>query len=178
MKFRIQKGLFSHKILDEKGVTVAKICRKIFTGTTGKILDVKGNTVYTTDIVYHPIKNKKWNCEDSKKYVIYKDNKEIATANLKFALTPERTKIQSILFRRPQVDKMDVDTIFGRMHIERQKNNCVIIYQDDAQLAKISSLISIKPIYLELTGKYDVLFWAAIYMLVEYMMYEDDLIAI
>lgn len=85
MKLRIRKGLFSWQLIDESGTTVAKICMKKILGASKIICDEKGNLIYTTDIVNLPAKTEVWNYADTKKYVIYKNKKPIAIANLKFA---------------------------------------------------------------------------------------------
>ena len=178
MKLRIQKGLFSWKLKDENGATAAKICTKKFIGAAKRIIDAKGNTIFTTDIVNLPKQTEGWNCADSRKYMIYKDAQPVATANLFFATNPERTKIQSFVLRPPQVDRMEVETPYGVWSIQRQKSNGLVIICDDTTVGNISPFFSFKPIYLEIAEKYEITFWASIYVLVEYMMHEDDLIVV
>jgi len=59
-----------------------------------------------------------------------------------------------------------------------EKNNSLTITHDGVQLGSISPFFTFRPIFFELSEKYEIVFWAAIYMLVEYMMYEDDLIVV
>ena len=58
------------------------------------------------------------------------------------------------------------------------KSNALIITHDGVQLGSVTPFFSFKPVYLEYNGKYEAVFWAAIYMLIEYMMHEDDLIVV
>lgn len=176
MKLRIRKGLFSWQLIDESDTTVAKISKKKFTGASKKIYDGKRNLIYTTDIVNLPSKKEIWNYEESRKYIIYKDEKAIATANLHFAINPDRTMLQRLTLRPPLVDRMDVETIYGLLVVERQKNNGVTISQDGVQLGKVTPFFTFKPKYLEYIGQYEVTFWSGIYVLIEYMMHEDDMI--
>lgn len=178
MKLRIRKSLFSWKLKDENGAVVAKICNKKFFGAAKRIIDTNGNTIFTTDIVNLPKQTEGWNCANSRKYMIYKDAQPVATANLFFATNPERTKTQSFTLRPPQVDKMEVESPYGIWIIQRQKNNGLTITHDDTPIGNISPFFSFKPIFLEFTEKYEITFWASIYMLVEYMMHEDDLIVV
>ena len=178
MKLRIRKGLFSWKLKDENGATVAKISNNKFIGPAKKVIDAKGNTIFTTDIVNLPKQTENWNCADSRKYMIYKNAQSVATANLSFATNPERTKTQSFTLRPPQVDKMEVESPYGIWIIQRQKNNGLTITLDDTAIGNISPFFSFKPIFLEFSEKYEIAFWAGIYMLVEYMMHEDDLIVV
>lgn len=176
MKLRIRKGLFFWQLIDKSGTAVAKISKKKFIGASKKIYDGKGNLIYTTDIVNLPARKGTWNYEESRKYVIYKDEKAIATANLHFAINPDRTMLQRLTLRPPLVDRMDVETIYGLLVVERQKNNGVTISQDGVQLGKVTPFFTFKPKYLEYIGQYEVTFWAGIYVLIEYMMHEDDMI--
>ncbi|NNJ30833.1 hypothetical protein [Lacrimispora defluvii] len=178
MKLRIRKGLFSWKLQDENGTTLAKICSRKLVGSAKKIIDAKGNTIFTTDIVNLPKQTESWNRGDSRKYMIYKDTQPVATANLFFATNPERTKTQSFTLRPPKADKMEVESSYGIWVVQRQKNNGLNITHDDTSIGIISPFFSFKPVFLELSEKYEITFWASIYMLVEYMMHEDDFIVV
>lgn len=113
MKVRIRKRLFDWILTNKNGKAVAKIRNKRFIGPAKKIFDETGNFIFTTDIVNLPVQKENWNCADSRKYMIYKKENPIATANLSFARNPERTKAQAFALRPPQVDKMEVETPYG-----------------------------------------------------------------
>lgn len=178
MKLRIRKGVFSLSMIDENGTTVAKISKKKLIGAAKKICDAKGTVIFTTDIVNLPSHKSDWNCANSRKYIIYKNSKPVATATLSFAANEEQSKTPVFTLRLPQVDKMDVETSYGTWVIQRKKDNSLIITHDDMQLGSITPFFTFKPIFFEFLEKYEIVFWAAIYMLVEYMMYEDDLIVV
>lgn len=178
MKLQIHKKFFSWTITDETGAVVSKIKRKNLFSPSKIILDRNGNLIYTTDIVNCPAEYKTWNYAGCKKYVIYRNEKPIAVANLHFAINPDRTVIQKLLFRPPQVDRMDIKTIYGTWVVKRQKNNGVTITHNETQLGKVTPFFSLKPSFLECNKKYDITFWAGIYILTDYMMHEDDLIVI
>ncbi len=178
MKLRIRKGLFSWYLVDEKGLAVAGITNQKLFGAEKKISDGKGNIIFTTDIVKLPAQKAVWRYADSRKYVIYKDAKPVATATLSFAKKPERTKTQVFMLRLPRVEKMEVETPYGVWVIQRQKNNSLTIVHDGEPLGSVTPFFTFKPIYLECTEKYEITFWAGIYMLIEYMMHEDDLIVV
>mgnify|MGYP000853803648 FL=1 len=176
MKLRIRKGIFSWSLVNENGTTVAKISNQKLMGAAKKISDAKGKVIFTTDIVNLPVKKKDWNYADTRKYIIYKDGEPVAIANLSLDENPERTK--AFILRPPQVGKMNVETPYGIWIIQRQKNNSLTITHDEVQLASVTPFFIFKPIYLEFTEKYEISFWAGIYMLIEYMMHEDDLIVV
>lgn len=177
MKLRIRRGIFSWNLVNESGTTVAKISNLKFIGSAKKICDAKGNVIFTTDILYLPSQKENWNCTDSKKYIIYKDAKPVAIADLFFAIDPEQTKAQTFL-RPPQVHKMNIETPYGIWVIQRQKNNGLTITHDGVQIGSVTPFFAFKPIFIEFTGKYEATFWAGIYSLIEYMMHEDDLIIV
>ncbi len=178
MKLRVRKGFLSWKLVNESGETEAKISNLKFIGAAKKISDAQGRVIFTTDIINLPMQKENWNYADTRKYIIYKDSNPIATANLSFAKNPERTKVQTFFFRPPQVDKMNIETPYGIWSIQRQKNNGLMITFGGVQLGSVTPFFTFKPIYLKLTGKYEVAFWAGIYTLIEYMMHEDDLIVV
>lgn len=178
MKLLIKKGLLAWKIIDESGAIVAKISNKKFFGASKKITDVKGNTVFTTDIVNLPANTESWNCTESRRYIVYRDEQIVATATFTYSKNPERTKTQAFTLRPPQVDNMDIDTPYGEWKIQRQKNNGIVIIQDEKTIGTITPFFSFKRMYLEHNGKYEATFWAGIYMLIEYMMHEDELIVV
>lgn len=178
MKLQIQKGLFSWKLVAEDDTVVAKISNQKFIGTAKKISDANGGIIYTTDIINPPKQAEDWNCTDSRKYVICKNSQTIATANLFFATNPGRTKTQVFTLRPPQVDKMEVETPYGMWIVQRHRNNGLSIIRDDILMGSISPFFAFKPIYLKIIEKYEIAFWAGIYVLVEYMMHEDDLIIV
>lgn len=73
---------------------------------------------------------------------------------------------------------MEVESSYGIWVVQRQKNNGLNITHDDTSIGIISPFFSFKPVFLELSEKYEITFWASIYMLVEYMMHEDDFIVV
>lgn len=176
MKLRINKRIFSWNLINEKGVIVAKIRNQKLIGTAKEICDYNGKVVFTANIVNIPIKNEAWNCADTKKYVIFKDGKTVATANLYFAKNPKRMKIHKLLLRPPQVDGMNIETPFGIWIIQRQKNNALTVNCDGVLMGSVTPFYTFKPIYLEFTEKYEPTFWAAVFVLIDYMMHEDNLI--
>lgn len=175
MKLRIRRRIFSWSLVNESGITVAKMSNQKFVGPAKKISDAKGNVIFTTDILNLPAQKENW---DSKKYMMYQDAKPVAAANLSFTIDPERMKAQTFTLRPPQVYKMDIETPYGIWIIQRQKNNGLTITHDGIQIGSVTPPFTFKPIFIEFTGKYEATFWAGIYMFIEYMMHEDDLIII
>ena len=178
MKLRIRKGLFAWSLIDESGETAAKISNQKFIGAAKKISDGKGNIIFTTDIINFSKDKEDWNWDDSKKYIIYKDAVPVATATLSFTEKTESAKSQNFKLRPPRVEKMDLETPDGIWIIQRQKNHSLIITYGDVQLGSVTPFFSLKPVYFECTERYDAVFWAGIYVLIEYMMHEDDLIVV
>lgn len=178
MKIRIKKGMFSWKLTDETGVALVKIKNKNIIGAAKNIYDQNGKLCFSTDIVNLSPKDKTWNCANSRKYIIYKNMQAIASANLYYAKNPDRTLTQKLLMRPPQVDRIDIETIYGLWVAKRQKNNGVTITQNGALLGNVTPFFTLKPIYLECDEKYDIAFWAAVYVLTDYMMHEDDMILV
>ncbi|MDU2673008.1 MAG: hypothetical protein E7C49_13445 [Clostridium sp.] len=178
MKLKFNKTLFGWSITDEQGTIVAKIKNKELLGPAKNIIDKDGNIVFTTDIINLPSKNEDWNCANSIKYIIYQKEDEIATATFSYAKTPERTTLQKFALRPPQIDIMEVETPYGLLKIKRQKDNSILIYKDEKNLGMVTSFFSFKAKYLEFIEEYEPTFLASLYMLIDYMMHEDDLIIV
>ncbi|SCJ10417.1 Uncharacterised protein [uncultured Clostridium sp.] len=178
MRLKFNKTLVGWSIIDDHSKIVAKIKNKELLGSAKNIIDKDGNIVFTTDIINLPSKNKDWNCAGSKKYIIYQKENEIATATFSYAKNPERTTLQKFALRPPQIDIMEVETPYGLLHIKRQKDNSILIYKDEKKLGMVTSFFSFKAKYLECIEEYDPTFLASLYMLIDYMMHEDDLIIV
>lgn len=178
MRLKFNKTLLGWSILDEEMHTVAKIKNKNLLSSAKNIIDKDGNIVFTTDIINLPSKNKDWNYSDSRKYIIYQKENEIATATFSYAKKPERTTLQKFTLRPPQIDIMEVETPYDLLHIKRHKDNSISINQGDKNLGIVTSFFSFKAKYLEFIEEYEPTFLASLYMLIDYMMHEDDLIII
>lgn len=178
MKLNIKKEGLSLDFVTDSKELVAKIMPKNITNNTKRICDSKNNTVYTTNIVESEPVKEAWNYEDTKKYILFKNNKPFATANIHFAIHPERTVPGIILQRPPQIDNMDIDTPYGILNVVRQKDNSIVILQNKEPIAKVSQFFGLKKMSLEYTKDFGNVFWAGIYMLIDYMMHEDNLIAV
>lgn len=177
MKLRIKKGLFTWQIINDNKILVSKISNKKLIGVAKKICDSQGKIVYTTDIVNLPVTNEHWNNAEFKRYIIYQNEQPIAIATFTYAERPEATRLQ-ILIRPPQINKMNVDTPYGVLFVKRERNNSVTIMQNDEILATVTPFFSFKKMYITHNEKFDDTFFTAIYMLIEYMMHEDDLIVV
>lgn len=178
MKLKFNKTLFGWSITDDQGIIVAKIKNKELLGPAKNIIDKDGNIVFTTDIIDLPSDNKDWNYANSRKYIIYQKENEIATATFSYSKNPERTTLQKITLRPPQIDIMDVETPYGLLQIKRQKDNSILINKDEKNLGIVTSFFSFKAKYLEFMEEYEPTFLASLYMLIDYMMHEDDLIVV
>lgn len=178
MRLKFNKTLLGWSILDDEMHTVAKIKNKKLLSSAKNIIDKDGNIVFTTDIINLPSKNEDWNYADSRKYIIYQKENEIATATFSYAKNPERTTLQKLTLRPPQINMMEVETPYGLLHIKRQKDNSISINQGDKNLGIVTSFFSFKAKYLEFIEEYEPTFLASLYMLIDYMMHEDDLIII
>lgn len=178
MKLRIRKGCFSWSLVNENGETAAKISNQAFIGGAKKISDAQGNVIFTTGIVNVSKDSQSGNYADSKKYIIYQDAVPIVTATLSFTKKLESEKQLPFMLKLPQVEKLDVETPGGLWIIQRKRNHSFIITCNDIQLGSINPFFSLKPAYFECAEKYEAVFWAGIYVLIEYMMHEDDLIVV
>lgn len=178
MKLKFNKTLLGWSILDAGGNIVARIKNKKLLSPSKNIIDKDGNIVFTTDIINLPSNDKDWNCADSRKYIIYQKEDEIATATFSYAKNPERSNLQKITLRPPQIDIMEVETPYGLLQIKRQKDNSILINKGEKNLGKVTSFFSFKAKYLEFIEDYEPTFLASLYMLIDYMMHEDDLIVI
>ena len=177
MKLRIKKGLFTWQIINENKILVSKISNKKLFGFAKKICDAQGKIVYTTGIINLPITKKHWNNAEFKRYIVYQNEQPFATATFHYAVLPEKSRLQ-ILIRPPQIDKMNVDTPYGVFFVKREQNNSVTIMQNNELLATITPFFSFKKMYITHNEKFDDTFFSTIYMLIEYMMHEDDLIIV
>lgn len=178
MKLRIKKLLFTWYVLDKNNIVVAKIkSKKIFTPSKN-ILNSDDNIIFTTNIVNTPSSKDDWNYASSRKYVVYEKDQPIATATFSYAKSSSKNKIQSLFLIPPQIDEMNIETPFGPWHIKRQKDNSILINNDKITLGTVTSFFSFKRKEIECLDGYDPAFLAGIYMLIEYMMHEDDLIVV
>ena len=178
MVFQIKKCFLAWYIYDENKTTVSKIKSKRFWGPAKKIIDSDNITVYTTDIINEPDTTNEWNCDDFKKYVLYKNGETIVIASLTFDKNLEKTAFQTMTLRPPQVDEMLLETPYGLWRANRQKDNGIIFYQNDQQIGRISPFFNLKPHIIEFYEKYNIAFIAGLYVLAEYMMHEDNLIIV
>ncbi len=177
MKLRIKRGLFTWKMINENEILVSKISNQKLFGIAKKICDAQGKTVYTTGMVNLPVTKAHWNNAEFKRYVIYQNKQPIAVATFNFANYPEASRLH-IIKRSQQIDQMNVDTPYGVLFIKRERNNSVTIRQHNELLATVSPFFSLKKMYITHNEKFDDTFYSAIYMLIEYMMHEEDLITI
>ena len=113
-----------------------------------------------------------------KKYIIYQKDYKIATATFSYAKNPERTTLQKLTLRPPQIDIMEVETPYGLLQIKRQKDNSILIYKYEKNLGMVTSFFSFKAKYINCIEEYEPTFLASLYMLIDYMMHEDDLIVV
>ncbi|MFT4105471.1 MAG: hypothetical protein QM657_06880 [Lacrimispora sp.] len=178
MKLRIRKGCFAWSLVNEEGKTAAKISSQTFMGAAKKISDAQGNVIFTTDIVNVSTGGGDGEYTDSKKYIIYKDAVPIVTAALSFTKKQKSAKQLPCVLKLPQVEKLDVETPGGLWVIQRKSDRSLIITCNDIQLGSITPFFSLKPACFECAEKYDAVFWAGIYVLMEYMIHEDDLIVV
>lgn len=177
MKLKIKKGLFSWKIINENKILISKISNKKLFGVTKKVCNAQGEIIYTTDLKNQPVTNEFSNNAELKRYLIYQNEQQIAVATLHYAKSPESSRLQ-ISIRPPLVDQMNVDTPVGVLSIKRGSNNSVTLLQNDEILATVTPFFSFKKMYITHNEKLDDTFISAIYILIEYMMHEDDLMIV
>lgn len=73
---------------------------------------------------------------------------------------------------------MLLETPYGVWRAKRQKDNGIIFYQNEQRMGEISPFFRLKPHIIEFDEKYNITFFAGLYVLTEYMMHEDDLIIV
>jgi hypothetical protein len=175
MILSIKKCLFAWYIYDENKKVVSKIRSKRFWGPAKNIFDYNNITVYTTDIINEPNSTNDQSCASIRKYVLYKSGEPIVIASLTFAAN---SKNAANILRPPQVDEMLLETPYGVWRAKRQKDNGIIFYQNEQRMGEISPFFRLKPHIIEFDEKYNITFFAGLYVLTEYMMHEDDLIIV
>lgn len=178
MLLKVKKRLFSWYIVDENNKIVALIKNIQFFGAAKHILDENRQIVFTTNIINLPSEKWHWNCADSRKYIISDNSKTIATASLTFAVNPYRTTVQKFTLKPPQVDEIKLETPYRIWYVKREKNNSINVLKNEQTLTKFSAFFNFQRQQIQLLSDCNPIFITAVYMLVEYMMHEDDLIVV
>lgn len=163
MKLQIQRRFLTWKVTDETGLTAAVVANQSILSASKKICDPKGNIVYTSRILKP---------EENARYALYKQGEAIVTAK------PVYGQSGGIAFRLPKVLRMEMKTPYGTWSILRLSDESLAVTQNGEPLGKGAGFIPWKSGRLEYTGECDALFWTGIYVLMDYMMREDEMLII
>lgn len=178
MKLTIRNHIFFYVVSNEDNIVVAKIKSKYFWGAVNLILDVSGNTIYTTNIVNLDTPFASWNCPESRRYVILNKESPIATAKFKYAENTNRGIAQRVMIRPPLVDEMKIQSIYGEFNIRLQKNKSLTIEKSGKVIGVISNFFAFKEHYISCDEIDDKAFLLGLYVLARYMVHEDDLLVV
>lgn len=178
MTLKVQNSLFGKRLVDDEGNIVAKIKKTKPFSMARKIVDVNGQTQFIADVIKLAPTGESWNLANEVKYVLYKDNKAYIIANVAYARSPKRTKLNKILRDRPQTDKLTFKTDGEKWEFRLLEDNAVEILNNGTRVGKISPFFSLQPMKIDIFDKFDGAFWAGIYVLAEFMAKEEDLITL
>lgn len=172
MKLLIHKSLFSWKITNDKGDTLAKVIDKKAVGPAKSILNKNGEIEYTTDVVYSKNQTES---DRNFTYVIYKNGLRVASASL---VGDEARANNNFSVKPPKIYQMQFQSSYGLLQMNRDENNGITLTKENEIIAKTSSLLTSTPKIFEVKDCDNIEFWAAVYVLMEYMIHEDDMMVV
>ena len=175
MELVIKKGSFAWYIYDKDKKILSKIKSKRFWGPEKKILDANNETVYTTDIIDEPDSTHDGSYSSRRKYVLYKSGEPIVAASLTYDNKSERPVMA---LRPPKVYEMLLETPYGVLRVQRQKDNWIAVFRNEQKIGIISPFFRCKQRFFVFYDDYSIAFLTGLCVLVDYMRHEDDLIVV
>lgn len=173
MTLQIKNTISGTKVKEGTGSTVITI-KKESAFAPAKLILTNNQVVYHTAIIDNEAEHKSWNRTDSRKYVLYKGKTPVIVARLIFA--KDAGKLSFI--ENPQVERLIMQTPYGEFEAARQKDFSVLITDHGEVIGRITPFYRICPQIFACADRYPASMWAGIYVLVDYMMHEDELVAV
>jgi hypothetical protein len=164
--------------MDEDKKIVARIRNIHFWNCSKKVIDTRGNTIYTTDIINLKTNPDLYLNDENRRYVVYDNGRIIASAFLKYAKEDSRNSVQRLIFRLPQVEELNIQSEFGELNIKKQIDNTFVICDTSGVVGSISNYFSLKKHSISCSSINNQAFLAALYVLAMYMVHEDDIMMI
>jgi hypothetical protein len=161
------------KVKNDDGNTVVTIKKEsVFSPT--KLISTNNEILYHTSIIDFEAAKDSWNRAANRKYILYDKSDPYISADLIFA------KDAGHLGRinPPQVERLILKTPFGEWEAERQTDYSVLITDCSKVIGKITPFYKIAPQIFACSDEYPAAMWAGVYVLVDYMMHEDELISV
>lgn len=173
MILRFKKTISGIKVKNNTGNTIATIKKEsIF--SQAKLISINNKVLYHTAILDEKATRKSWNRADTRKYVLYKEDSPFIIAKLIFA----KDAGEMAIIRKPQVERLILKTPFGKWEVVWQKDFTVLITDEIEVIGKITPFYGICSQIFACADKYSASMWAGLYVLVDYMMHEDELVCV
>lgn len=174
LNLTIKNCFFYHEVIDDSNKVVAKIKNMQFWSAAKKIVNIRGETIYTTDIINIKKDYNLYNYDENRRYVIYEKQRVIASCSLVYFKNDSRSIFQRFCFRPPVVDEIKVETDYGEFNIKRQSNSKLIIYNNGIIVGSITNCFALIYQQISCTTINNSAFLAALFVLSKYMINEDD----
>lgn len=173
MTLQIKNTISGIKIKDDSGNTNITI-KKESVFAPAKLVLTNNKVIYRAAIVDEEPEQKSWNRANSRKYILYKGATPVVVAKLIFAKDAGRLSFVEF----PQIERLILQTPYGVLEAARQKDFSVLITDNSAVIGKITPFYKTFPQKFACADRYPADLWAGLYVLVDYMMHEDNLIAV
>lgn len=161
------------KVKNEDGNTVVTI-KKESVFSPAKLITTNNEVLFHTSIIDIQAEKYSWNRAANRKYILYDKANPYISADLTFA----KDAGQLGRINPPQVERLTLKTPFGEWEAERQSDYSVLITEQTKVIGKITPFYRIAPQIFACSDKYQAAMWAGLYVLVDYMMHENELISL
>lgn len=174
MKLTIKRCFFIYKVIDENKKVVAKIKNKHFFSIAKKIVDLNGETIFTTDIINTKKTSESHLSDGNRKYLVWDKQRYVATAELIYYNNVDINAVQNVYFKLPNVEELNIRTDEGYLNIKHQSDNRFIIYDKNKVVGNISEVSIFKRHFIACSTIKNGAFLAALYILAVYMAGENN----
>lgn len=181
MTLKIKQYLSFYHMIDERNNVVCKIKRRGFWNAERLIYNSNNKLMYTSDIIDSNQESKPWSYLETRKYIVkYADEKQTnaATASVVYDKSDMIKKTNRLILKLPRADEINIDSVFGELHVKRLKDESFTICKDEKIIGSISRYRTFRVTAISCESIRNSGFLAVLFVLVQYMLHEDDLIIV
>jgi hypothetical protein len=178
MTLSIYNYLLFFLVFDENNNSVCKIKSRRFLSAEKEIYNSDNEVVYTTNIINSKEHQGSCSYSESRKYVAncsYDTSNIAAIASLVYPTDTKQTMAERFGLKLPQVDELNIQSIYDDIHINRFKDGSFSISNNEKTIGSISKFIPFKSTTIFCDTIKDPGFLAVLFALTLYMIHEDDL---
>lgn len=169
----VHNYIFFSRVLNDQKKVVCIIKNKRILSAAKKICNQSHKIELVTDIVNEQ--------NGGRKYVVYSSaptRKEMATATPVYAADDLKAEQGRFPYKLPQVQSIKISSVYGKISINRLKNSKFSITDKHHQIGEITFRFPFQKCLISIDFIKDQEFGAALYVLLQYMIHEDDLIIV